>query len=120
MGSEGHAKKFWLGELVQHKGKTVDDVIAESVHQHLERANYNNADEICSFLSSIGVTPAEVSGSLPELERLMWRRHQIVHRADRDETGGRGMHRIRSMGRRRVRTWADAVESFAGEVLARV
>lgn len=116
-GSEGNKKKFWLGELVVHKGKTVDDLIKESVNEYLERSNYNNAAEISSFLESIAVDVTKVNGNFSVLEELMQRRHQIVHRADRDETGGYGVHRVRSIGRSSLRRWIGAVEEFSTHVL---
>jgi hypothetical protein len=111
------AIKFSLGALTAHRGKTVEEVITASVNGYLERSNYNNVEEIASFLGSIGVTVANVNGQFPVLEELMKRRHQIVHRADRDETGGRGRHAVRSIGRHKVGKWADAAEAFCNAVL---
>jgi len=119
-GHGGRASKFWLGALVPHKGKTVDDLLRESVEDYLERSNYNNTEEIGSFLESIGVDADKVNSDFPQLEKLMSRRHQIVHRADRDESGGSGKHKVRSIGRDSVREWAAAVESFADKVLTEV
>lgn len=118
VGSDGNRKKFFLGELVQHKGKSVDDLIKESVDDYLERSNYNNTNEICTFLESVGVDVSAVNSRFADLESLMKRRHQIVHRADRDETGGQGHHRVRSLGRRYLWNWLSAVEKFTSAVLS--
>jgi len=120
VGHEGRPQKFLLGELVQHRGKTVDDVIKASVDEHLERSNYNNTAELSSFLQSIGIEVAKVNHRFDDLSELMSRRHQIVHRADRDETGGQGHHRVRSIGLKTVETWVDAVEEFTSAVLQEV
>ena len=120
VGSGGDAKKFFLGELVAHRGKSVDQLIKESVNEHLERSNYNNTTELASFLESIGVTVGRVNGRFTDLDALMSRRHQIVHRGDIDETGGRGNSRIRSIGRSSLWVWISAVEEFSQSTLDQV
>lgn len=111
------ATRFALGALAAHRGQTVDDVITASVNGYLERSNYNNPDEVAAFLQSIGVEVARVNGWFGTLDELMKRRHQIVHRADRDETGGRGRYAVRSIGRKKVRQWIDTAEGFGNAVL---
>ena len=117
VGSKGSAAKFLLGELVFHKGKTVDDLIKESVNQYLERSNYNNIEEITGLLSSIGIDPAAVNGEFNVLTELMNRRHQIVHRADIDSAGGQGNHKVNSISIVVVNKWVDSVEKFGLAVL---
>jgi hypothetical protein len=114
------ATKFALGSLVAHRGKTIDEVIAASVNGYLERSNYNNTDEVASFLTSIGVTVGNVNGWFGQVDELMKRRHQIVHRADRDETGGQGHHAVKSIGLAKVREWVNAIEGFSNAVLAEI
>jgi hypothetical protein len=111
------AMKFTLGELSAHRGKSVDEVITESVNGYLDRSNYNNTDEVASFLTSIGIPLANVNARFTQLEDVMKRRHQIVHRADRDETGGQGNHAVRSIGQATVRNWISDVESFGNALL---
>lgn len=113
-------KKFFLGELDAHRGKSVDELITESVNEHLERSNYNSTQEIALLLQAIGVNTSRINGSFQILDQVMARRHQIVHRADRDETPGRGNHNVRSIGSTQVRSWADAVEKFTNDVLSQV
>lgn len=116
-GSEGNAKKFFLGELVAHRGKSVDKLIKESVSQYLERSNYSSINELTSFLSSISVIPQNVNSEFSSLEDLMKRRHQIVHRADIDESGGQGRHKVKSIGVAQVNNWVSSVEKFSASVL---
>ena len=111
------AGKFSLGDLAAHRGKSVDDVIAESVNGYLERSNYNNTAEVSYFLTSIGVDIANVDVWFPKLTEVMQRRHLIVHRADRDETGGRGNHSVRSIGNMQLNRWINAVEGFGNALL---
>src|SRR5690554_2581801 len=118
--SAAPAMKYSLGALVAHRGQRVDDVIRDSVNEYLERSNYNNTLEVAIFIESIGVDTNRVNASFPAIEELMKRRHQIVHRADRDETGGRGNHSVRSIGRGKVVAWTDAAEAFCNALLNEV
>ena len=116
----GPAPKFSLGDLSAHRGKDVDAVISESVNGYLERSNYHNTDEVASLLTSIGVSVVEVNTHFTQLSEVMSRRHLIVHRADRDETGGRGNHAVRSIGPVTVSNWITGVEGFGIAVLNQI
>jgi hypothetical protein len=116
----GPAMKFSLGALAEHRGKTVDDVLKASVDSYLERSNYNNTVEVSGFLTQIGLNVAAVNHTYPLLEELMKRRHQIVHRADRDEAGGQGNHKVRSVSPATVNNWIANVEAFIAAVLAQI
>jgi RiboL-PSP-HEPN len=102
-GTKGRAEKFFLGKLAQHRGKMVDDVIRDSVSEHLDRRTFNSVTEIISFLENIGVSPAkgdwgadleaisqsaqEKCGGMAALDEMIRRRHNIVHRADKTKKG---------------------------------
>jgi hypothetical protein len=75
-------EKFVLGQLVQHKGKTVDALLRQSVSEHLDRRTFNNTDEIAQLLQALRIDVAQVNDSFPGLQQMMQRRHQVVHRAD--------------------------------------
>lgn len=113
VGSNGSSpKKFLLGELVEHRNKKIDELIKESVDEYLERSNYNNTGEIAALMPAIGVQVKNISAEFKILEELMARRHQIVHRADIDESGGAGNHKVKSIGVTQVHKWIESVESF--------
>jgi len=79
------AEKFWLGGLAAFRGRTVDDVITDSVRTYLERLTFNTTTDVVAHLTACGFSReamAIVTSSLPQLGELMTRRHQIVHRAD--------------------------------------
>src|SRR5438874_2815679 len=40
-GGSATAMKVTLGDLAAHRGRSIDDVIAESIGAYLERSNYN-------------------------------------------------------------------------------
>lgn len=114
--SFNRATKFKLGDLVRHKGKEVDDLIQESVEKHLERSNYNNSNEVCSLLEKIGVDPSIIRDTLSDIDSMMERRHNIVHRADENPKKGKGHHFARPINPRRVEEWKGVVRQFISDV----
>jgi hypothetical protein len=117
VGRSGRAERFYLGELAAHRGKTVDEVIDESIEAFLERSNYNNAHEIAYLLESLDFDLDPCRTFFPELENMMERRHQIVHRADCTSEIGKGRHHARSLSITSVERWIDVVNNFHGSVL---
>ncbi|QDU36457.1 hypothetical protein Mal4_07430 [Maioricimonas rarisocia] len=65
----GRGEKFLLGHLDEHRGKSVDEVIAESVDAYLERSNYNNSTEIARLLRNLGVDPKPLEHSFRHLDK---------------------------------------------------
>lgn len=121
VGQGPNPTKFYLGALTTFRGRTVDDVFTESVNVHLERSNYNNTDDIAALLTSIGVDTTTVDATFADLQALMERRHQIVHRADRQQTvTGSGDHAVRAINKQTVRGWATAVNQFANTLFAQL
>ncbi len=113
----GRPEKFSLGDLSEHRGKTVDRLIEESVESYLECSNYNNSTDIAVLLRSLGLDVAPVQQFLPKLDKMMARRHQIVHRADCTTETGRGRHNAKSLRVLTVTQWITAVLSFHGAIL---
>lgn len=112
-GQGANPKKFLLGDLAPHRGKTIDELIAKSVEESLQQSNYNNTNEIATLLAAVEVNVENVNGNFPQLQEMMERRHQIVHRADRQgQVAGSGDHQIQSINKNTVREWAIAVRSF--------
>jgi hypothetical protein len=115
-GRRGRPEKFFLGKLHKHRGKTVDDLITESVREYLETTNFNNVGEIKSTLTSLGVELSCGDPYYASISQLTERRHQIVHRGDVNAQRGRGHHSTSSISVSTVRAWADAVDGFASAV----
>ena len=107
------AEKFWLGKLAQFRGRTVDEVIADSVRQHLNHSTYNSAGEVAGFLESISFDVKHVRDLLPEVDAMMKRRHQIVHRADRDDD-----NRPATLDLEAVMNWITATNKLMAQILA--
>ena len=101
-----------LGDLSAYRNLSVADLIVEAVDAFLDRATYNNVTEIAGLLGDIGLSPALVIPFASEIEALMRRRHQIVHRMDRDEAIGPGRHGAFSLSVTLVESWIGAVSGF--------
>jgi len=82
-GSRGRLERFHLGKLAQFRGDTVDSLIRRSVSELLDRSNFNNVDEIARLLELLGLDPADYREEFPILGAMISRRHQIVHKGDR-------------------------------------
>jgi hypothetical protein len=80
----GKPEKFLLGKLVPHKGKLVDEVIKDSVQEFLQKTSYNSASDVARALEQCGLDISFVKKFFPAIDAMIKRRHQIVHRADRD------------------------------------
>lgn len=114
----GRREKFALSDLASHRGKTVDQVIEESVSASLGDSNFNNPGELDRTLEKLGIPGSLLTPSFRrQLGPLMQRRHWIVHRADRNHTEGRGHHAARPLPKGTVEGWIGAVEEFGKALL---
>jgi hypothetical protein len=118
-------EKFTVPQLVQHRGKTVDDVLAETVRASLARSNYNNPGEIDAALTRVGLSRQLVDPTRARIAAMMTRRHWIVHRADRYEAPapsgssgrGRGNYATKTIDKLTVEDWLDAVSNLTALIL---
>lgn len=114
-------KKFLLGDLAEFRGLPVDEIFAASVKAYFERSNFNNTNEIAAFCRSVAIAPETLSRHFATLESMMERRHQIVHRADRQQQVlGSGDHEVRGISKGTVREWAKAVNAFTAELFTKL
>jgi hypothetical protein len=83
-------EKFFLGRLASHRGKSVDQLISESVSAYLDRVSFSDTGEVSRLLEAIGVPLDPIRGLYASLSGLMSRRHQIVHKGDLLDTPNGG------------------------------
>jgi RiboL-PSP-HEPN len=112
LASAAHPQKFHLGKLAQHKGKTVDGVIRESIAQHLDRVTYNNTNQITQLLETLGFKVSDHDQDFPAIQQMMQRRHQIVHRGDRVKALDSDTYTPQPLEREKVVTWLGATVRF--------
>jgi hypothetical protein len=116
-------RAFLLGSLVAHKAVTVAALIERSVREYLEQyGSFNNLGEVKQALEQIGIPHAAVVGhNYGGLPALISRRHNIVHKADRNEAlGGQGNHRTSSISAVQLSDYLAAVRSLRDFVVAQL
>jgi len=111
---------FTLDDLGPFRGKSVDDLIARSVRENLERSNFNDPGEVEGVLERIGVPKAVLDPYRDKLGPMMKRRHWIVHRADRNTATRSGDHATLALQQAAVEAWSKALNEFGAEVLAKL
>jgi hypothetical protein len=109
---------FLLDDLVPHRGRTVDEVIARSVSASLEESNFNHPGEVERVIERIGLPRTLLDPYRDKLGPMMQRRHWIVHRADRNTVAASGNSLPRSLEQAAVENWHSALEGFATALLA--
>jgi hypothetical protein len=111
---------FTLDDLAPFRGTSVDDLIARSVLENLERSNFNDPGEVEGVLERIGLPKVLLDPYRDKLGPMMKRRHWIVHRADRNTATGRGHHAAHALQQETVEVWSEALKQFGAGVLARL
>ena len=87
--SSGQQRKFSLGKLSKHRGKTVDQVIQESVDEFLDKTSFSSCDDIAGILErKLKLDISSLREHFPILNQMISRRHKIVHTADREGAPG--------------------------------
>ena len=120
LGTSGRPEKFYLGSLARFRGKTVDEVIAASVSDHLNRMSFNEVSDIASLLRDLKVDISKVDATFPELQRLMRRRHAIVHQAYRAQSEGETGAALTPVVHSDILIWFDAILKFSQAALPQV
>jgi RiboL-PSP-HEPN len=111
---QGKNAKLHLGNLAAHRGKSVLDVIQDSVKEYLDKKTYNNIPTIENLLKKLGIDPSAVSSLHPPIGRLITRRHQIVHRGDKQNG------KLKPISPEQVEKWIKAVADFVGDICAEI
>lgn len=99
--------KYTIGDLVQHRGKSVDQVLDESIDQWLDKHSFNHTNDIRGMLTELGMPVDYFSATYETLDRMIERRHLIVHRADRTGDGS-----VAGITPEDVTSWVDNVLEF--------
>lgn len=115
-GSFGRGEKFVLGQLAQHRGKTVDDLLRQSVSDYLSRSTYSSTAEIAALLTRLGFKLEDHNKDFVAIDQMIQRRHQIVHRADRVNEPGKPV--LQPIQRSQVWHWLDVTHTFTTSLIA--
>ena len=115
-------KKFTFKELYRHKERTVGDLMRESLEENLEAfSSYSDVGQVITTLQTLGINDEALSQEDRSiLQEMIKRRHNIVHKADRNQQRGQGNYRTKSIGPKTVESYVGAVKalvrSFGEEV----
>lgn len=112
------AEKVTISQIAQYRDRTVQELIQEAVDSHLERATYNNVEEIIDIMRRLELDSTRWDDrERANIGALMARRHQIVHRVDWNPSRGRGHHQAVSLQRSTVETWLASAKRFGALII---
>lgn len=115
---DGRRTKFELGELLEHKDLSIQELINKSIADYLNKVSFNDTNDIVKNLSDIDIEITdEIKRYFPMLNEMIKRRHSIVHQADREITSGSGNHKIKSISYKKVLLWQTNLDKFIKELV---
>jgi hypothetical protein len=105
------AEKFTLADLIAHRGKSVDELLDESIRHALSKRSFNNCADVNKILEELGIDVAHCRSRFAELDEMISRRHRIVHECDYIPDSGHPPA-LTSITPAAVEKWKDAVQDF--------
>lgn len=113
--------KFELGELIEHKDKNVSEIIHLSIIKYLDGESFNNTTDINSALLNINLQVDEnIRKHYTELDKMIKRRHKIVHQADKDNLKNLSNHKLETIELQNVELWQKTVDQFVIETIKKL
>lgn len=113
--------KFELGELIEHKDKKISELINLSVVKYLDGESFNNTTDINSALLNINLhVDDSIKKYYGELDKMIKRRHKIVHKADKDNLKNISNHNLETIDLQNVELWQKTVDQFVLETIKKL
>ena len=115
-----HVEKIAVNNLYQYKGKTVDDVIADFISETFDTTSFNSYSDIMAWAQKIKV---DLSGfrSQAEIEKMINRRHKIVHEADNKKMNNcRNEYSLTPILENTVVEWVAVVQDLVNIIDAQI
>ena len=109
-------EKYTLKDLATHRGKTIEQVINESIDQYLRTLSFNNTTDIANGLKKIQLPSQTVEQYYSNLNDMIQRRHQIVHEGDLKRIRGSSLE-FEPVDLDKLLAWIDSTAKFFTEVL---
>ena len=120
-GPANRSKGVLLGDLLKnHGGRFVDNVIFDAINAHVDILNINNADQLVAQLRKVDINAAPVAPYLENLDKIMRRRHQIVHQMDREDSLDPDTRPIAEISASYVKEWFDTTIEFNKEIFRQI
>lgn len=111
-------KPFGLGSLFEYRTLTVDEIFRQSIEEYLNYTNYNKVEDIVLLFSEVGILKDSFEVFFPQLQEMMDRRHQIVHRADREVVLNSPDTELKSIEYTKVISYIENLDHFGETVFA--
>lgn len=109
---------IFLGALLEHKGKLVDQLIKDSIDEYYGQISFNDPTDIVTKLRKVKIEYKDDGLSyLASLKDMILRRHSIVHEADRNPNKGHGRYYAQGINLRTLRKWIETVRAFIAKIL---
>ena len=107
-----HIDKLTVSNLLQYKGKTIDDLVADFIGDTLDTTSFNNYSDIVNWAQKIKVDLSSFT-SQDKIEKLIKRRHKIVHEADNNKTDKMNKtYSLTAIQESVVKEWLAAVQDL--------
>lgn len=113
-GTSRGSTSFKIKDLVQHKGKTIDEVLDESIEESLYQQSFSGAGQVKDALKGLGMPIDKIDVDFAEMEKMIQRRHDIVHIADHRRDGSNDLQPLTPS---EVTEWSNVVERLVRQVL---
>ena len=113
-GTGRQAQKFFLGSLMRHLDKAVEQVVQESADEYLDNYTFNNGTQVMQFLAKLGI---KVDSDLTTLNQMIQRRHSIAHRGDKVRSKISEKYEMQPISALDVIDWAKATNDFVNSVV---
>lgn len=101
--------KLYLNDIAKFRGKSVDEIINESVEEHLKLQSFNNQGEIRAWCTKIGID-LSTFGKLGDIDKAVHRRHKIVHEADTNKNND--IERLQAIKPGDITPWIKAYKDL--------
>lgn len=109
------AEKIFLNDLIDFRGKSVDDIICESVAESMKLRSFNSEEDIRSWCCKIGISIGDAS-SIQQINKAVQRRHKIVHEADSNKSETSESSRLTAIKPADVTAWIGAYRNFVNQI----
>ena len=113
-------KGFTFENLESFKELKVQELFDKSVDEYLNYNNYNKIQDICTMFQDLDINNGQFKEIFPLLEKMIERRHNIVHRADRQGTLEELNFNLTPISYTELLTWINNLDKFGEKLLGSI
>lgn len=108
--------KIEFKDIVELKGNTVDTIVQKSIKEYLNMVSFNNTNDIASHMNSINIETELLTSYFGNLDLMIKKRHNIVHKADRTNDEDISKTRVQTITHNQVDRWIRNVDDFVNDL----